>query len=138
MGAMVTGTLSCEFDYKVALSNNTRNGKYIAEKTYNTKSGKTVIFTSATAQYLIFSGDTMKIVRNDTIIERLVNYDFVDWMQKKEGKAVFNGMSKEGSKSLLIEVVNIRHDSNTLILSPIMTAPYKENYDTLKTYYKDL
>lgn len=129
---------SCEFDYKLALNSATREGKYVAEKTYNMKSGETVTFAPGTVQYLIFSNDTMKIIRNDTIIEKLVNYDFIDWQKKKDGKAIFKGLASDGVKSLLIEVVNIRHDGSTLILSPVMKDSYQESLDTVKTYYREV
>jgi hypothetical protein len=135
---LLLSTLSCEFDYNVALGHSINNRKYVAEKSYNTKTGETVTFTSSHVQFLIFSGDTLSIVKNDSIIEKLVNYDFPTWQDKKEGKVIYNGLSKQGSKSLLIEVVNIKNVTGTLILSPIMKSPYQKNLDTIKTYYKSL
>lgn len=71
-------------------------------------------------------------------MEKLVNYDFIDWQKKKDGKAIFKGMAGDGLKSLLIEVVNIRDDGSTLILSPVMKESYQASLDTLKTYYQEV
>jgi hypothetical protein len=62
---------------------------YIAIKTYNTNTKESVDFPSNVKQNLTFSSaDTLKVVRNDSILMQLTNYSFVKWIGKdKNGKA---------------------------------------------------
>ncbi|MCF2520886.1 hypothetical protein [Dyadobacter sp. CY351] len=128
--------VSCEFDYHEVMSSRTRQSTYIAQKTIDVKTNLEMQVSSQIQQLLVFDLDTMKIIRNDTIVEKLISYDSKEWLgNRKNGKIIFEGLTKDGRKSFLLEIVNPKDNKGNLILGSIMQGGYNEMNDTLKTVY---
>jgi len=132
------GMASCDFDYESALGSRT-SGTYIATAlTYNV-TGKTVnIDTNNIKQFLVFDSDTTQIIRNDTIIEQSIDLQKRNYIgRRKYGKTIFEGLTSQGRKVVMIEFENFRTSGpENLILGTIMKDPYDEKLDTLKTVYR--
>ncbi|TLV03922.1 hypothetical protein [Dyadobacter luticola] len=79
----------------------------------------------------------MQIIRNDTVIERLTSYGSKNWIGKRKyGKVLFGGLSKQGRKSFIIEILDPKNFlSGDVILGTIMQGDYDEKLDTTQTFY---
>lgn len=131
---------SCEYNFKIALGSRI-DGRYMAEKVQNTRTGQTTYLdTILNKQFLSFLGDTLRITRNDTVIEQLVSYDLKYWVgRRSRGVTIYSGMTWFGRKDFMIEVENIKNMSPSRItVGTIMKEPYDEKLDTLKTVYRPL
>jgi hypothetical protein len=132
------GIISCDFDYQSALGSRT-SGTYIATAVTHNVTGKTIdLDTNNIKQFLVFDSDTTKIIRNDTIIEQLIDLQKRNYIgRRKYGKTIFEGLTSQGRKVVMIEFENFRTmGPENLILGTIMKEPYNEKLDTLKTYYR--
>jgi len=131
---------SCDFDYASSLGYRT-NGQYLAERTFDPATDKTEnLDSNVVRQLLIFDADTMKIVRNDSVVEHLINFRKTNYVgRRKNGKMIFEGLTRQGRKTLMIDMENFNtmYPGN-LTLGTIMKEPYDEKLDTLKTIYRPL
>lgn len=112
--------------------------RYEAKKQYFVNSGKTVSLEGQN-QHLLITVDTLRVMRNDTIILTVPgikqNYALGS---KKDGIMVFEASTPQGIKSFRIELGdNYRKhaESNPLTLGQVLDGKYDSNRDTVRTTY---
>jgi hypothetical protein len=130
-------SISCEKNYRLEAYSRLTQMSYIAIKTYNTNTKESVDFPSNVKQNLTFSSaDSLKVVRNDSILMQLTNYSFVKWIGKdKNGKALYSGINSKGKWFVLFTMNFEEPDPSPIAAGIFMQNEYQQNADTLWTYY---
>ncbi|MBE9461935.1 hypothetical protein ACFP1I_23400 [Dyadobacter subterraneus] len=129
--------ISCEKNYRLEANNRLTQKSYIATKTYNTNTKVSTDLTSNIKQNLTFgSADTLKVIRNDSVVMQLTNYGFVEWIgNEKDGKALYSGINSEGKWFVLFTIDFDEPKTSPITAGVFMQNEYRPNADTLWTYY---
>jgi hypothetical protein len=121
------------------MSSLTFNDEYEAERTYHTKSKKSVYYDALHRRTLTFKGGDTLIVEDDSkITSVLYRLDFYKWSGKQKfANAIYDGVdSTFKMKTIRITLNEVEKEKFALITSEVMDGEYDPAADSIWTYYK--
>jgi len=138
LGALV---LACSPREIAIVSSMTFNSQYEADRTYHTKSKRSVYYDQSHTRTLTFkNGDTLIVEDDCRVTSVIYRLDFYNWSGKqKHANAIYDGVdSAFKRKTIRITLNEFEKEKFALVTSEVMDGDYNPAADSIWTYYKYL